>query len=122
MPILNVEIVGKLEDQIKTGLAATIAEKAGLVFDSPPNGTWVKIHYIPEQDYAENSDDGKPVPRPVFVSVIQADLPSDSHLEQQAKDLTLCIAGAVERPPENVHVIIEPAARGRIAFGGTIRR
>ena len=57
----------------------------------------------------------------MIVSVLQADLPEGPALEEQAARLTRAIALACDRPPENVHLIYEPPARGRIAFGGRLR-
>ena len=36
--------------------------------------------------------------------------------------LTGAIAAACGRPEENVHLVYEPPAKGRIAFGGELRR
>lgn len=61
MPILEVELVGPVPDEVKSGLAA------------------------------------------------------------RARSLTEAVASACDRPSQGVHVIYEPPARGRIAFGGQPR-
>ncbi len=43
-------------------------------------------------------------------------------LEAKVARLTEATAEACDRPAENVHVIVEPAAVGRIAFGGRVVR
>lgn len=121
MPILHVEVVGPLPDDVARGLAPRIAEAAGRALASRPQGTWVKLHFLDEDDYAENGGGPPPGARPVFVTVLQADLPPRSTLAQQALRLTGAVAGACGRPAENVHVIFEPPAAGRIAFGGKLR-
>jgi phenylpyruvate tautomerase PptA (4-oxalocrotonate tautomerase family) len=121
MPILHVEVVGPLADDVARGLAQRIADAAGRALDSRPQGTWVKLHLLDEQAYAENAGGPPRGAQPVIVSVLQADLPPQSTLAQQASRLTEAIAGACRRPAENVHVIFEPPAAGRIAFGGKLR-
>ena len=41
-------------------------------------------------------------------------------LAEEVRTLTHAVARAVARPPEHVHVLSEPAAAGRIAFGGAL--
>ena len=58
--------------------------------------------------------------RPVFASVIQRRLPDGEALAAQAVALTETIARVCERPVANVHVIFQPSAVGRVAFGGVL--
>ena len=110
-----------MPEDVRTDLARNIVDAAGAALDSRPEGTWVTLQFVDGDAYAENEGAPPPGARPVIVSVLQADLPERPALEEQAARLTRAIAEACDRPPENVHLIYEPPARGRIAFGGRLR-
>lgn len=120
MPILEVEIVGPVSDATRRDLARRIADAAGIALESRPGGTWVRVRFVPEADYAENDGGPEAGVWPVFLSVLLADPPTGAARAAQVRLLTAAIAGACARPPENVHVLYEPPARGRIAFGGKL--
>lgn len=123
MPILDVEIVGPLDGAIEDGLAARLADAAAAVLDPDrPQGTWVRLHYLPLERYAENAGGPLEGTSPVLVSVLEAAPPQGDALEREARALTEAVAEVCGRPAENVHVLYEPAAAGRIAFGGELRR
>lgn len=119
MPIIKVEIV---EDPSKAGIAVSsreLADALGSALGSGPGGTWVKMCTFAASQYAEN-DTAVP-PRPVFVSVLKADSGSQEDRRKEARILAGTIARVVGRPIENVHILYESDARGRIAFGGELR-
>lgn len=116
MPILHIEVVGKARDYPKD-LAQRVADAAGSVLESRPRGTWVKLQFLDAAEYAENGGAGG---RPMIVSLIAAQPPSGDVLKHQVLQLTRAIAGASGHPVDNVHVVVEPPARGRIAFGGLL--
>ena len=120
MPILNVELVGEVESRLREGLAERLANAAGAALNSRPHGTWVKLHCLPADQYAEN--DGGPTEGalPVLVSLLQAEVPTGQILEQQVSALTAAVAECTGRPHENVHLIFEPSGVGRVAFGGKL--
>jgi phenylpyruvate tautomerase PptA (4-oxalocrotonate tautomerase family) len=118
MPILDVGLVLGAGEEVPTGLAAAVADAAAAVFGTPAGGTWVKVHGFSAERYAENG--GPTESRPVFVRVMRAHLPVQLELEQEAPTLAAAIARACGRPVENVHIIYEPPAAGRIAFGGKL--
>lgn len=120
MPILNIEIVGAVAQELRSDLATRLADLAGEALNSRPQGTWVKLHFIPREHYAENAGGPANGLLPVIVSLLQAETPEGDALAEQIRFLTEAIAKGVGRPPENIHIIIEPAARGRIAFGGSL--
>jgi len=120
MPILDVELVGPVSDAIRSGLALRIADAAGRVFGSPTGSTWVKLRVLPAADYAENGGLPEGV-LPVFVSVLRRELPQRDEMAREAALLCTAVAQACGRAPESVHVLYEPAAAGRIAFGGRLR-
>ena len=121
MPILNIEIVGELDDKVESGLASRIAEAAGLALNSRPHGTWVKLYYLSQDNYSENAGGPPRGEIPVIVSIIQANPPTGTELENQIDLLTDAVADCVKRPRENIHIVVEPAAHGRIAFGGKLQ-
>lgn len=118
MPILNIEIIGPVEERLMNGLAARLADLAGAALNSRPQGTWVKLHFIPSAHYAENNGGPPMGVWPVMVNLVQASVPQGETLAQQADDLASAIATGLERPQENIHILVEPPAKGRIFFGG----
>ena len=117
MPIIHVEIVGDAHDYPQH-LPQLIADTAGSVLNSRPGGTWVKVTFLEVSSYAENG--GSVEGHPMIVSLVQAEPPIGDNLRQQVSDLADAIAGVANHPVENVHIVVEPGAKGRIAFGGTL--
>lgn len=119
MPILRVTVPDAGADD-GGALAQRIADAAGAVFDSRPNGTWVFVERMAAADYAEN---GAPLPSgpPVFATILMARLPEAEGLAQLAQKLTAAISAACGRAEEHVHLLFEPAGQGRIFFGGAGR-
>jgi len=120
MPLLEVTVVGNSLVQSRKGLAGRIAEAAGVVLKSGPGTTWVVLHHISSEDYAENAAASGGENAPVFVRVLKKDLPSESELTTEMKALTRAVAEVCGRDPDQVHVIYEPGAAGRVAFGGRL--
>ncbi|MDF1500976.1 MAG: hypothetical protein P1P76_10950 [Anaerolineales bacterium] len=118
MPILDITLVLADELTLAEGTAKQLADAAAAVFQSTPGRTWVKLRTLTADQYAE--DDGGPPEdvAPVFVSVLKASLDHQGALADEALALTEAIAQILNRPPENVHILYEPPAGGRIAFGG----
>jgi phenylpyruvate tautomerase PptA (4-oxalocrotonate tautomerase family) len=80
----------------------------------------VVLHELSPEDYAENAT-GQGVPyAPVFVRVLKKSLPQESELATEVEALTRAVAEACGRDPAQVHVIYEPGAAGRVAFGGRL--
>jgi hypothetical protein len=117
MPILEVEVVGVPE--APGGLAGVLADEAARALASPGR-TWVRLRVLPEDRYAEDGGGPPAGVRPVFVRVLRAELPARETLESEALLLAEAVARACRRPVENVHVLYEPPARGRVAFGGKL--
>jgi enamine deaminase RidA (YjgF/YER057c/UK114 family) len=111
MPILEIAVVGAARAD-----AQTLADRTGRVLGSEPGRTWVRLSIIDEANYAENLTSGGVLP--VFVRVLLRDPPDDR--AEVARALAVEIAQALARPLANVHVVFEPAAAGRIAFGGEL--
>jgi phenylpyruvate tautomerase PptA (4-oxalocrotonate tautomerase family) len=97
-------------------LAAAAAE----ALDARPGGTWVRLRFLDAAHYGEG-DGGPPSGvTPVFVSVVMARPPTGRRLADAVRRLTGAIAAGVGRSAEHVHVTFEPAAVGRVAFGGKL--
>lgn len=118
MPILDVEIVS--DEEFDYGLALKIADAAAPVLGAKPGQVWVKLRRIPRNEYAENGREFPCPDQPVFVTVTKGLLQDVEELRVEAEQLTKAVAEAVGRPAENVHIIFEPSATGRIAFGGKL--
>jgi phenylpyruvate tautomerase PptA (4-oxalocrotonate tautomerase family) len=117
MPILEVEIVGAVPDDVRRGLARRIADAAGDALEARPGGTWVRLRFLDRERYAESGGDVPDDVQPVFVSVLLGDPPGGEARAEQARRLTRAVAAACDRPARSTHVLYEPAAKGRIAFG-----
>ncbi len=120
MPIFDVQLIGPVPGDVRTGLARRIADASGEALGSPPQRAWVRLRILSAEDYAENAGGPPPGVHPVLVSVLQASPSQGAALAEEAARLTRAIAGACRRPAENVHLIYEPPAKGRISFGGSL--
>jgi len=118
MPVLEVRAVGELIG-VESGLAQRIADAAAGVLGSPPGGTWVTVDTISPACYAENGG-AEPGIAPVFVRVLLRGGPPVERLAEQVAALTRAVAVCCGRREQNVHVVYEPAAAGRVAFGGRL--
>lgn len=120
MPILRVALIGSIEGDEHAGLAQRVADAAGIALESPPGTTWVTIEHVASHRYAENGG-AEPNLRSALVSVLQYELPPQAELAAQAMRLAAAIAEATARDADHVHIVFEPPAKGRIAFGGVLR-
>jgi phenylpyruvate tautomerase PptA (4-oxalocrotonate tautomerase family) len=118
MPILDVEIVLMPGERLSASLPSDLAKSAAEALESRAAGTWVKVRTLKPEEYAEADSGPAPGFYPVFVSVLKADVPEPDKLAAEVARLTEAIAEVCSRPPENVHVLYQPPARGRVAFGG----
>lgn len=117
MPILDIEVVDLTGDI--ASISQDLADQAGKALDSSSGRTWVKLRNLEASHYAENDEPSAPAP--VFVRLLEARPPKDSELHRLIKALTAAVAKVLDRPKENVHILIEPASLGRISFGGKLR-
>ena len=115
MPIIDIELVS--DDPADPLIMRGLADDLGRVFDAAPGKVWIRMRTLPVLSYAEN---GQPAPQPVFVTVLAGTPPAGEALRTQVEDITSTVARHTRRPAENIHVLYEPPARGRIAFGGRL--
>ena len=119
MPIVDLQVVGPLPSEQEQGLAQRLADVIGQILGSRPQGTWIKISHLPAEDYAENGG-AAPATKPVFAKVLKRELPIGDARHKEVTALTAAIAKECGRPVSMVHLIYEPSARGRVAFGGRL--
>jgi phenylpyruvate tautomerase PptA (4-oxalocrotonate tautomerase family) len=119
MPILDIEVVTRPGERLPGTLAAGLADALGETYGTGPGRLWVRLHELPADRYAENGT-GDGHPSPVFVTLREAAPPEGAALEDRVARVARCVARLTDRPEEHVHVIVEPAMRGRIAFGGKL--
>ena len=121
MPIVTIEL---LEDTpvaaVDTATLQALGDDLGALFDSEPGGTWVRLEPVPRSAYVENGQALTAAVRPAFVRVLKADIGDETARASEAQHVSAIVAEHLGRPRENVHVLFEPAARGRIAFGGEL--
>ncbi len=120
MPLIEVEIVLRLDEMLATDQASRLADATAEVLREPAGRTWVRVRSLSTDAYAEDSGGPPEGVYPVFVTVVKARLPLEGNLQTEVASLTQAIADVCDRPPENVHVIYEPKAAGRVAFGGRL--
>ncbi len=128
MPIFHVDVYGSVPETLARGLA----EPLGTLMGSPPGHTWVRTTACPPSHYAENGTPEQASPERrapeeqppawVFVRVILRALPEEDALAERAMAITKIVAEQTGRSVEDVHVLFEPPAAGRIAFGGELVR
>jgi len=119
MPILEIEMVMPGDSRVPPELATQLAEAAGKVFNSLPGRTWIRLRTLPQAHYAENEAISSET-LPVFVSLLKSEMPPEEELREEARALARVIGQVCQRPSENVHILYQPSARGRIAFGGEL--
>ena len=121
MPIFDVEIVTRHQEPLPPALAGDLADALGGVMEAVPGKIWVRLRSLPSDGYAENGV-GADRPFPVFVTLTASAPPQGEHLDHFVRQVTEAVARLADRPPENVHVLVAPAARDHVAFGGKVVR
>jgi phenylpyruvate tautomerase PptA (4-oxalocrotonate tautomerase family) len=120
VPIINVEIVVAPGRPVVAGLAQSLADAAGRALGTPAGRTWVRLHWLAREQYAENESPLAIDELPVFVTVLKREPPGPDQLSGEIASLTGAIAEVLGRARSCVHVEYAPAARGRLAFGGKL--
>jgi len=120
MPIVDVTLVTGRQEEIVVGLTQTLADGIGRALASPPAQTWVRLHVLAQDRYAENEAIVSAGDLPVFVVVLARAVPDRVRLAVDVTSVSAAVAEATGRPAARVHVEFAPPAAGRIAFGGRI--
>ena len=121
MPVFDIEIVTRHGEAVAPALASDLSDALGAVMDAASGKVWVRLRTLAPEGYAENQA-GPQRPFPVFVTLTASAPPEGEHLEHVVQQVTEAVAHLTDRPVENVHVLVQPAAKGRIAFGGKVSR
>jgi phenylpyruvate tautomerase PptA (4-oxalocrotonate tautomerase family) len=119
MPIVDIEIVLRANESIREEVVSELANELGEIFHSSPGETWIKIHPLSADQYAENGGTPDGI-YPIFVTVMKSKLASFEETQKEVAKITGAVAQICGRPSDNIHVIYQPAGRGRVAFGGKI--
>jgi phenylpyruvate tautomerase PptA (4-oxalocrotonate tautomerase family) len=120
MPIVTVELVVELDHALEPSLAQSLANAIGHALDSPPGQTWVRLHSLSRNEYAENDRIVDAGELPVFVTVLKRQVPLGAELQAEVASLTQAIAQVVGRSVASVHIEYAAAAADRLAFGGKL--
>jgi hypothetical protein len=100
--------------------AQAVSDAMGQVFASPPGRTWVRLHLLPFDCYAENDVKVDAGELPVFVTVLHAHPPAGEALTRELAAITAAVAKCAGIAPQQVHVQYLPPGAGRQAFGGRL--
>jgi phenylpyruvate tautomerase PptA (4-oxalocrotonate tautomerase family) len=120
MPIVDIHYVCSKGAPSDPPSAQQLADTLGRVFDSPPGRTWVRLHLLPREHYAENDVTLDDAALPVFVIVLLARRPTADVFAVQTRAITQSVAGCFGRRAERIHVEYASPASGRLAFGGRL--
>lgn len=120
MPIVDVTIVVGRDEKVAAGLTQTLADEVGRVLNSARGQTWVRLHPLAQDRYAENNSSVGSTDLPVFVVVLTRQLPDRSQLDGAIAKLTQAISEVTGRPSDRVHIEYASSAVGRVAFGGKL--
>jgi hypothetical protein len=127
MPIVDIELVCPSVNNADARAAAgepvspqALADALGHVFTSAPGRTWVRLHFLDSNAYAENDVTVGLSELPAFVTILHAHPPIGAALIAEVKAVTETVARLIVRPSERVHVQYAPGAAGRQAFGGRL--
>ena len=120
MPIVTVQCVTHSSERWPDTTVQKLSDALGDLFQTGPGTTWLRIEYLPRQQYAENRVDLDDDLEPTFVEVLRRSLPRNDILAKEAQQIAVLTGRILSRPAENVHVIYLPESSGRIAFGGKL--
>lgn len=120
MPIVDVNLVTRPNSEVAPELAQLLANAVGRTLRSPPGQTWVRLHLLSQEHYAENESLVQPSEFPVFVTVLKRATPAGAQWAAEVTALTSAVAGVLGCPASCVHIEYAPAASGRLSFGGKL--
>src|SRR5450432_320644 len=110
MPIVDVELVAGTNGAVATGLAQSLADAVGRILKSPQGQTWVRVHLLAREHYAENESSVEQAELPVFVTVLKRVFPAKEELAEEISAMTSAIAQVLGCPVSRVHIEYAPAA------------
>ena len=121
MPIVQLQLVIRDDsERIARETLQLLADELGAYFQSGTAGTWVRVDYVPFEQYAENQETLQDDTKPTLVYVLKYRTPDEDRRAREAKALARIVADLLRRPERNTHIIYEPDGKGRVAFGGLL--
>ena len=125
MPIVTIETLSDEPSSAGDSLPdpeqlQRLADVLGELFGSGPSGTWVRARQQQRAFYAENLVEVDQAMRPVIVEILKSQLGTEQERAAEAEAVCMLVAEILDRNTDNVHIIFQPEARGRIAFGGKL--
>jgi phenylpyruvate tautomerase PptA (4-oxalocrotonate tautomerase family) len=117
VPIVDVELIGEADGDPE--ITQRLADAIGEALSSRAGGTWVRVRLLASANYAENGGRYEAL-RPTFVTVLERTRPTGSDLTDRVSRVTAAVVAVTGCDPNNVHVLFEAAAAGRLAFGGRV--
>ena len=121
MPVVQLQLVIRDDsERIARERLQLLADELGEYFQSGTAATWVRVDYVPFEQYAENGETPGDDVRPTLVYVLKYEVPGEDRLAQEAKALARIVANVLRRPERDTHIVYEPDGKGRVAFGGRL--
>jgi len=120
MPIVDVTIVVSRNGVVAPDMAQSLADGVDRALISPPGETWLRLHVLDHDQYAENDAPLPSADLPVFVVVLSRQIPVPTRLASSIAALTRVVSEVTDRPSDRVHVEYAPSALGRVSFGGKL--
>lgn len=123
MPILEIEITGErhADQGAEHQLVQRLADAAACVLTPGRIGaTWVRLRWTQHRHYGEGGCPPAQTPSPVFVRLLVAAWPDEPTRASLSAQLCEALAPLCRRAPSLVHLLWEPPAAGRVAFGGRL--
>ena len=121
MPIVQLQLVIRDDsERVAHETLQLLADELGEYFQSGTAATWIKVDYIPFEQYAENRETLCDDTKPTLVHVLKYRIPDEDRRALEAKALARIVANVLRRPERNTHIIYEPDGKGRVAFGGLL--
>lgn len=118
MPVVRIEYVRDDDGSAtRETLAQELADAIGRVLGAADGTVWLRLRALERSGYAENGGGGTAF-SPVFVDILLRDFEREPETDARAAVLAREIGGLLGRPAENVHLLYDSPAWGRIAFGG----
>jgi phenylpyruvate tautomerase PptA (4-oxalocrotonate tautomerase family) len=121
MPVVRIlRVTGPGDETLPARAVQQLADALGEIFGSPPGTTWVAVEDLARDRYAENGAVLAAHVRPPVVDGLARAGAEPAARRSEARALAEAVAHALGRPAENTHVLSQPPAAGRIAFGGRL--
>lgn len=122
MAIVDIELViqeGR-DSYLSQEQTRSIANTLGRIFETKPNRTWVRIRYLPSEQYAENEAPEGPAVLPTFITILKNRPPEPGLMASQMLAIAQGLSPIINRPAGSIHILYEASALGRLGVGGIL--